>query len=129
MAEKLVIKEPIFIEDEARPIAVLLPIEIFREWQERLREGAVPSAQGSPAPGSGFLREKAAFERLKPQLMKQYAGKCVAVVGGKVVEIGEDKMEVVRKVREHLGPVPMYVQWVTAAPRRYHLPTRRLVQR
>lgn len=30
MAEKLVIKGPVFIEDEGRPVAVLVPIELSR---------------------------------------------------------------------------------------------------
>ena len=67
MAEKLVIKGPVFIEDEGRPVAVLVPIELFRAWQQQLQTQAPHSHPPQPAESlSGFEREKAAFERMKP---------------------------------------------------------------
>ena len=126
MAEKLVVKEPIFIEEEGRPVAVLLPIEQFRAWQGRLQADVPFPEIESVKPLRGFEREKAAFERMKPDLMKQVPGKCVAVVGEQVVEIGEDKIEVIEKVHKRFGHVPMYVQWVTEQPRVYHFPYRRV---
>ena len=60
--------------------------------------------------------------------MKQYLGKCVAVVGGQVVKVGEDKIKVIEKVRERFGHVSMYVQWVVAQSRIYHFPHRRVVK-
>lgn len=129
MAEKLVIKGPVFIEDEGRPVAVLVPIELFRAWQQQLQTQSPHSHPPQPAESlSGFEREKAAFERMKPELMKQYLGKCVAVVDGQVVEVGEDKIKVIEKVRERFGRVPMYVQWVTAQPRVYHFPHRQVIK-
>ncbi len=125
MTEKLVIKAPIFVEDEGQPVAVLMPIELFRAWQQQLQSQVLPSPRPAK-PLSGFEREKAAFERIKPELMKQYAGRCVAVVGGQVVEVGEDKIEVIERVRERLGRVPMYVQRVSAHPRIYHFPHRQV---
>jgi PHD/YefM family antitoxin component YafN of YafNO toxin-antitoxin module len=129
MTEKLVINAPVFVEDEGRPVAVLLPIELFRAWQRQLQIQDLPvPTPRSAEPSSGFEREKAAFERMKPELMKQHPGKCVAVVGGQVVEVGEDKIKVIEKVRERFGHVSMYVQWVTTQPRIYHFPHRRVVE-
>jgi antitoxin (DNA-binding transcriptional repressor) of toxin-antitoxin stability system len=128
MTKNLVLKEPVFIEDEGQPVAVLVPIEQFRAWQEQLQEEAFIAETQSVARPSGFQGEKAAFERMRPELMNQYPGKCVAVVGGKVVEVGEEKIEVIEKVRERFGRVPMYVQWLTDKPRVYHVPYRRVVQ-
>ncbi len=127
--EKFVIKEPVFIEDEGHPVAVIVPIEMFRAWQAQLQADLPVSEPESVQPLSGFEREKAAFEAMKPVLMKQYRDKCVAIVGGKVVEEGEDKLEVIEKVRERFGRVPMYVQWVTEQPRTYHFPYRQVVKR
>ena len=129
MAEKLVIKAPVFVEDEGRPVAVLLPIELFRAWQQQLQTQAPPSPVPQSAQSiSGFEREKAAFERMRPELMKRYSGKCVAVVGDQVIEVGDDKIEVIKKVRARFGRVPMYVQWLTAQPRVYHFPHRQVVK-
>jgi len=49
MAEKLVIKGPVFIEDEGRPVAVLVPIELFRAWQQQLQTQAPHSHPPQPA--------------------------------------------------------------------------------
>jgi hypothetical protein len=114
MTENLVIKSPVFIEDEGHPVAVIVPIELFRAWQQQLSSSQPTESH------SGFERERAAFERLKPELLKQHPGKCVAVVGGQVVEVGEDKLQVIERVRERFGRVSMYVQWVTAQHRVYH---------
>jgi PHD/YefM family antitoxin component YafN of YafNO toxin-antitoxin module len=122
MTENLVIKSPVFIEDEGHPVAVIVPIELFRTWQRQL---------SSPQPAeshSGFEREKAAFEQLKPELLKKYPNKCVAIVDGQVVEVGEDKLQVIERVRERFGRVSMYVQWVTARQRVYHFPHRQVVK-
>jgi hypothetical protein len=101
MTENLVIKSPVFIEDEGHPVAVIVPIELFRAWQQQLSSSQPTESH------SGFERERAAFERLKPELLKQHPGKCVAVVGGQVVEVGEDKLQVIERVRERFGRVSM----------------------
>jgi hypothetical protein len=125
MAENLIIKEPVFIEDNGQPVAVILPIEdyaAFRKWKDstaasdRLDDQAV------------FEREKAAFERMKPQLLQQYPGKCVAIVNEQVVEIGDDKLDVIERVYQRLGHVTMYAQWVTDQPRVYHIPHRKIIR-
>jgi hypothetical protein len=58
------------------------------------------------------LSKVAAFERIKPELLKKYKGRCVAIAKGKVVEVGDEKMKVLEQVRKRLGSVPVYVQWV-----------------
>jgi PHD/YefM family antitoxin component YafN of YafNO toxin-antitoxin module len=127
MTKNLVVKEPVFIEEEGQPVAVILPIELYRTWQKELQAAGLAVGSGPTRPLSDFERQKAAFERLKPALMKQYPGQCVAIVGGEVVEVGDDKVEIVQKVRERFGGVPMYVQWVTEHPPVYHVPYRRAV--
>ena len=121
MAENLIIKEPVFIEDNGQPVAVILPIEdyeAFRQWKD--------STASASNDRTAFEREKAAFERLKPQLLQQYPGKCVAIVNEEVVEVGDDKLAVLDRVHEKFGRVAMYVQWVTDQPYIYHLPYRKV---
>jgi hypothetical protein len=128
MSENLVVKSPVFIEDGGQPVAVLVPIELFHAWQQQLQMQARPDPSTQPKSYGGFEREKAAFERLKPDLLERFPDKCVAIVGGQVVEVGEDKLKVIERVRERFGRVSMYVQWVTAQPRVYHFPHRQVVK-
>ena len=68
---------------------------------------------------AAFEREVAAYERLKPELLKRYAGRVVAIYQGQVVAVGNDKMEVLGDVYERIGYVPCYIEWVEPdAPRR-----------
>ena len=68
---------------------------------------------------AAFEREVAAYERLKPELLKQYAGRVVAIYQEQVVAMGDDKMEVLGDVYERIGYVPCYIEWaVPDAPRR-----------
>lgn len=125
MAENLIIKEPVFIEDNGQPVAVILPIEdyeAFRQWKDS-------TAARAPLDGQAvFARERAAFERMKPQLLQQYPGKCVAVVNEQVVEVGDDKLDVIERVYQRFGRVTMYAQWVTDQPRVYHIPHRKIIR-
>ncbi len=130
----MVVKEPVFIGEQENPVAVLIPIDLYRSWQHQLETDDESLAQASslkPAKqekSSGFEREKAAFEKMKPNLLAKYHGKCVAVVGGKVVEVGNDKIKIIDRVRERFGQVSMYVQWVTDKPRVYRFPHRRVAR-
>ncbi|MDT8307651.1 MAG: DUF5678 domain-containing protein [Anaerolineae bacterium] len=65
-----------------------------------------------------FQREVAAFQRLKPRLLEQYAGEYVAVRKGEVVANGKEKLDVSRQVRERYGPGGYYVALVTPGPLR-----------
>ena len=125
MAENLIIKEPVFIEDNGQPVAVIVPIAEYQAFQ-KWKESTASSARADDR--VIFEREKAAFERMKPQLLQQYPGKCVAVVNEQVIEVGDDKLAVLARVHEKFGRVPVYVQWVTEQPRVYHLPFRKIIR-
>jgi len=129
MAKGRILKEPAFIEEAGQRVAAILPIEeyeAYRAW----REATLPPESLDVPIGDKavFEREKAAFERMLPQLLQQYPGKCVAIVNEQVVEIGEDKLDVVERVYRRFGQVTMYAQWVTDQPRVYHLPYRKVVR-
>ena len=124
MSEKMIITEPVFIEDHGQRIAVILPIETYEEL--RARAETIQTQAATPEPSSGFEQEKAAFERLQPELIKKYLGKCVAIVSGQVAEVGDDKIKVIDHVYERFGRVPMYVQWVRHQPRVYRFPYRKV---
>lgn len=75
-----------------------------------------------------FLREMAAFERLKSELLKQYCGQVVAIYHEKVVAVGDNEMEIYGRVLEELGNVPCYIDRVEAEPRVIRMPSIRVVR-
>ncbi|MGB5053108.1 MAG: hypothetical protein WBO24_01790 [Nitrospirales bacterium] len=106
---------PTLLEENDQPVAVLLSIndyQTFRQWQKQV----APSFSSMPPE---FADEVAAFERLKPTLQAQYGGQVVAIHQGRVVATGDDKMAVLGRVLDEIGPVPCYIEWVEpSSPRR-----------
>jgi PHD/YefM family antitoxin component YafN of YafNO toxin-antitoxin module len=124
MPGKLVVREPLFIEDDGEQVAVLLPIDTYRKLQ-----AAAKHAAGSPdQPQTNALddslsilaRESRAFEELKPKLLKTHRNQYVAIVGGAVVETGDNEFDVIERVYQRLGRVVMFVAKVTEEPRPVH---------
>ncbi len=58
-----------------------------------------------------------------PELLKQYEGRVVAIHNGRVVAVGDDKMELWTQTRQELEDVPVYVQIVEYPPRVYDMPS------
>ena len=78
MSSKLVIKEPIFIEDDGKPIAVILPIEMYEAL--RAKTGETPQTQaisgvGQPKPEFDLYREETDTSRVyripSPRVVRQ----------------------------------------------------------
>lgn len=69
-----------------------------------------------------FLAEVAAFERLKPALLKTHRGQFVAIYQGQLVAEGDDELELTRRVDQQFGEVACYIEFVTEeTPRRARL--------
>ena len=75
-----------------------------------------------------FERERQAFERLKPELLRTHRGQWVAIHQGEVVEAGQDRSHVLDSVYDRFGYVPVYVQLVEEHPRVYQLPHRKVAR-
>ncbi|MDQ3247631.1 MAG: DUF5678 domain-containing protein [Chloroflexota bacterium] len=76
-----------------------------------------------------FAQEVAAFERLKPELLKKYPQRVVAIHQGQVVAVGDNRMDVLGILLDRLGPVPCYIEWVEQeTPRRVRMPSIRVVR-
>jgi predicted transcriptional regulator len=89
-----------------------------QEYLDKEEPQAAPQPLRPAAPPE-FLREAEAFARLKPELLKQYKGRAVAIYQGEVVAVGDDRMDVLGTVLEKLGPAPCYIEWVEEqTPRR-----------
>lgn len=111
---------PTLLQRDGEPVAVLVPLrdyQAFQDWQAAQRVSAPPT-------DPEFETEVAAFERLKPELLKRYPGRAVAIHQGQVVQIGDDKMDVLERVLRRFGDVRCYIEWVEPdTPRRVRIPT------
>ena len=110
---------PLILEHEGEPVAAVVPIAEYREfeaWQER-------EAKTRAGSDEAFERERAAFERLKPELLKTHRGKFVAVVNEQVVDADTDRVKLVLRVYDRFGYRPIYVQLVEEHPPRRRLPS------
>jgi hypothetical protein len=127
-------QEPAILEQNGKPVAILLPIteyEAYRTWQatsaartKTLR----PQTRSSPALLSpAFEQEVLAFERMKPQLLAQYPGRVVAIYQARVVAVGDNRLDVLDQVWDQFGEVSCYVENVQAeTPRRARMPSVRI---
>ncbi len=76
-----------FLEQDGAPVAFLLPArlyETFRTWQRR--QQVPPQSPQAVA----FAQERAVFEQMLPQLLRDHPGKVVANYQGKIVEVGDE---------------------------------------
>jgi hypothetical protein len=95
----------------------------YRAWKE---------TQATPAPGTLealFDRERAAFERLQPELLKTHRGEWVAIVDEQPVQFGPDFKSVIVPVRQKFGQRPVYVREILEKPRVYRILSPRIVRR
>ena len=125
LGESQITQEPILVERDGQPIGVFVPLseyETFRAWRQ---------VQRHPSNDEAFRREVEAFERMKPELLRQYRNRAVAIYNGQVVEVGsenESVADVAMRVYERLGYIPVYVYRVEETPRVYKISSPRIVR-
>jgi hypothetical protein len=77
-----------------------------------------------------FLAEVAAFEQLKPELLKTHYGQVVAIYQEQVAVVGQTREAVLREMGERFGNVPCYIEWVEEnVPRRMRITNVRRARR
>ena len=111
-------RDTIVIRRNGEPVAVVVP---FAEYQALV-------AQPLPA-DLDFEQERAAFQRLLPELLKTHRGEWVAVVDGQPVEFGPDFSSVIAPVRQRFGQRPVYVREISEQARIYKISSPRLTRR
>lgn len=117
-------EEPVILERDGQAVAALVPIaqyEAFQAWQQAEKRHRRQSQM------EAFERDRAAFERMKPELLRTHRAAVVAIYQGQVVEAGTDIAETLDRVYDRFGYVPCYVQRVEETPRIYKLPHRKVV--
>jgi len=112
---------PVVLERDGEPVAALVPIEEYRQfaaWREQWEKEARQRARME-----AFERERAAFLRLKPQLLDTHRGLWVAIVGERVVDSDTDSRALARRVYARFGYVPAYIQLVSEEMPSVELPS------
>lgn len=85
----------------------------------------------APLPGSSekFERERAAFFRLLPELLKTHRGKVVAIHDERVIAVGDENVPVAMEAYKKVGYVALFVQRVLEKQPVYRLKTPREIRR
>lgn len=124
--EALLTDEVIILEKNGQPVVAIVPLAeytAFQAWRE-----AEERRRARQAEEAAIDREHAAFERMLPELLKQYPGQAVAIYNGEVVGVGNSKMDLWSQVRQKLGPVPVYVQVIEYPTKVYKMPHRKVIR-
>ncbi len=112
---------PVVIQREGKPYAVAIPLEDYRRFQE-WREKAEREAQVQ-AQDEAWESERAAFHRLKPQLLQTHKGLYVAIHGGQVVDADANNLALAQRVMSRLKNKPFYLQLVSEEARTFEVPS------
>ena len=124
--EAVLTDEVVILEKNGQPVAALVPIAeytAFQAWRE-----AEKRRQARQAEEAAIEREHAAFERMLPELLKQYPGQAVAIYKGEVVGVGDDEIAVWEEARKKFKGATIYVQIVEYPPRIYKMPHRKVIR-
>jgi len=114
---------------EQFPLAVML-IRQLAAASPSLRLPEAPTVARRPPEQLGiFEREKAAFERLKRELLKTHRGQYVVVRDEKAVLFGQDKTELAKQAYQKFGYGSIYIGLVQDKPEAVHIPTPRVPRR
>lgn len=82
----------------------------------------VQPTQAAAAPADDkFERERAAFFRLLPELLKTHRGKVVAIHNEQVLVVGEDSVPVAMEAYKKVGYIPLFVMRVLEKQPLYRL--------
>ncbi len=77
---------------------------------------AAPVLDTLSPPLGKWEREYQAFRRLLPELLATHYGRYVAIHEGRVVDKGDDKLDLALRVLTNVGNVAIHVGLVTAEP-------------
>lgn len=94
---------------ESRQVTLTLPPEVP---VGRATVSVQTVANPSPSTDGKFEREKTAFHRLLPELLKTHRGKVVAIHNERVIAAGDDRSEVIQQAFRTAGDVDLFVERV-----------------
>ena len=109
---------PFTIDRDGEPVAAVIPIDEYWEfiaWRERTHPGYASQTEVVTSQDEALAaleKERAAFLRLKDQLLRTHRGKFVAILDGGVIDVDEDDRTLTRRVYAAHGYVPIYIDKV-----------------
>jgi prevent-host-death family protein len=114
---------PLILERNGEPVAAIISIEDYRRLAAGQNDDAWRQEQlQRPEPN------RAAFQRLLPELLRTHKGQFVAIHEGEVVDADLDNRELTKRIyAKKLFPV--YIQLVSERPRVIELPSPEEIQR
>lgn len=116
--DQLIGRETIILQHDGQPIAAVVP---YAEYQELLAQRKDVAKLEPISNDPQFERERAAFQRLLPELLKEHRGEWVAIVDETPVQFGKDFKSVIVPVRERYGQRSVCVQEILETPRIYKI--------
>lgn len=103
--------EPVILIQDDKPIVAVIPIKDYERFN-RWREQEITTRQVA---NEGFERERAAFNRLKPELLKTHNGLYVAIHDERVMDTDSNDRELAKRTyAKNLFPV--YIGLVSVEP-------------
>lgn len=117
--------EVTFLERNGQAIAAVVSMDEFAAFQLWRAEEANRQRRQSEA--EAIEREHAAFQKMLPKLLLQCPGRVVAIHQGRVIAVGDNRMDVWQEARQQVNGAPVYVQTVESSPRIYKLPSRKVI--
>jgi len=94
---------------ESRQVTLTLPPEVP---VGKARVSVCPVVTPPVSTDGKFERERAAFFRLLPELLKTHRGKVVAIHEERVLVVGEESVPVIQEAIKLVGHVELFVQRV-----------------
>ena len=117
-------EETFILERDGRPVAAVAAItqyEALQAWQQ-----AETRRNRRQSQIVAFQQERAAFERMLPELIRTYPGQVVGIYQGEIAEVGTDIAAVREQIYDRFGYVPCYVQLIEETPHIYKFPHRKV---
>ncbi|MDH7485731.1 MAG: hypothetical protein QHJ81_05580 [Anaerolineae bacterium] len=112
---------PFTIERDGQPVAAVVPVDEYQEfmaWREHIAHTESPAKSTTLQQDAlnALQKERAAFLRLKEQLLRTHSGQFVAILNGEIIDSDTDDRALTRRVYAEHGYVPIYIDEVTKEP-------------
>jgi hypothetical protein len=118
-------RDTIIIQRNGEPVAAILPYSLYQQLMiAHSGDWRPPSMHDDP-----FVHERAAYERLLPELLKSHRDEWVGFVDEQPVAYGPDFSAVAGQLRRRFGLRPIYVRHITDARRVYRIESPHRVRR
>ena len=115
---------PLILEHEGEPVAVVVPIAEYREFEAWRERHIAPL----PSPDDEWERDRQAFEVMRGELLKTHKGQFVAILNNQVVDADVEIGTLAKRVYARFGYRPIYMQKVTEQPRVARIVSPRVVR-